>query len=215
MGVHPRLAVPRVWPCGRWPTPLKGVSHWVLAFRPFSLRQGRHQMSRSEPKLLALAERRNLGLPQQVVQGIAGQASGSSGKCHGVRAGPDRSRRELWHRNAQPDRHGIRLSRQVGLGWPEALNRSEIPLRSIRRGCWQRNQPSARPPNGLAGRCCSALDRRPVLSFGVISNESDQWHQALPSRPMAWRNTIRASERRSHLPPNPIPWPSSLLAQGV
>jgi len=109
-------------------------------------------------------------------------------------------------RNAQPNRHGQRLFRQVGLGWPEALNRSEIPSTASDAVCWLSEQPPPRPPKGCAAAACSSIGR--CCLSGVISIRSDAWHQALPSATWPGEHSPGHLDRRSTCRPKPNPWPS-------
>jgi len=203
-------AVPRVCRGARWPNSgLKGVPTG-LASGPFSFDKD-GTMSRSEPKLLALAESQGFGLPQPGgVQGIAPgfgdlwKVPMAQGLAGFDPAGDHRCGQQALHK---PDRHANGFSPAWVLGWPEALNRSENPLRQHRRGCWQRSQASAPTTKGLGAAVLASIG--PV--FVPRGDQQRQTHgiKHFPSGPCLEKHIPGAIwSGRSPAGPKPNPWPS-------
>ena len=159
-------------------------------------------MSHSEPKLLALAEARILACLSQVGSGHRARLRDLLESAYGVRAG----RIDPAGITAVASRmHNLIATAtafaQVGLGWPEALNRSEILFDSIDAAAG--SEPASAPTTKGLAPLLLALDRAGVV-LGVISN--DQTHgikHFLAAHGL--EKHIRGIWSADHLPAKPNP----------
>lgn len=130
-------------------------------------------MSHSEPGLVALAEARILACASQVASALRPALQDLLERAYGVRAGridpagitAVASRRQNLIATAT-------AFTQVGLGWPEALNRSETTFDHLDAAVGESGTPAAPTTEGLE-RLLADLDGAGIV-LGVISNDQSR-----------------------------------------